>query len=302
VIEMIKRFQITDYIEYIVPDDQITRYLCSGMIVRDRETVFFDANLGEVETRGLLETEKPKYALISHYHLDHAYWGKYVLRSPSVELFVPSREEIYLKDLRYFLAKTGGKGGNARRWNNFVKKGVRFEGFKGFSTYDRSTKLDTGAVKMSFLSAPGHSPGHTAVHFPEEGVLFTSDLGLGPFGPWYGFEDCDIRLYIESIIRLKSLKPKILLTSHNGIFREYIDEVFDHCIHAFFVREEAIRKKLEKGLSKEEIVEEGIYFRKKAKAQGLLKDFLTPWDTVMFDLHRAIIQNGGLEKDFPGVK
>ena len=95
-----------------------------------------------------------------------------------------------------------------------MKNKIRFDGFKEFRTYDGSFDLNTGVVKMAFVPAPGHSPGHTAVHFPEE----------------------------------------------------------------------------------------GIYFTKKARVQGPLKNFLSTWDAVMFDLHREIIMNGGLKKDFPGVK
>ena len=58
----------------------------------------------------------------------------------------------------------------------------------------------------------------------------------------------------------------------------------------------------EMGLSEEEIIEEGIYFRNKIKTQGPLKVFLATWDGMMFDLHRQIIQDGGLGKYFPGVK
>ena len=238
-----KRLRITDHIEYIIPHDEFSRFLCSGMIVRGRATVFFDTNLGEVETRSLLETEKPDFTLISHYHLDHSRWGGYCLEPPSTELFVPSLEKHYLEDLEYFLAKTGGKGLISERWRRFVKNRIRFNGFKGFRTYDGSLKLHTGTVRMTFVPAPGHSPGHTVVHFPEDGILFTSDLGLGPFGPWYGFEDCNIRHYIESIMRLKSMKPKLLLTGHSGIIREDIDAVFDRCIDAFFMRENALKKK-----------------------------------------------------------
>lgn len=297
-----KRLRVTDHIEYIVPDDEFSRFLCSGMIVRGRVTVFFDTNFGEAETQGLLETERPDFALISHYHLDHSSWGGYCLQRPDVELFVPSREEHYLRDLEYFLAKTGGQDLISERWKRFVKNRIRFDGFEGFRTYDASLKLNTGPVKMAFIPAPGHSPGHTAVHFPEDGILFTSDLGLGPFGPWYGFEDCNIRRYIESIMRLKSMKPKLLLTGHSGIIREEIDAAFDRCIDAFFVREDALRKKMEKGLSKEKIVEEGIYFTNKARVHGPLKDFLSVWDAAMFDRHREIIMNGGLERDFPGLR
>jgi hydroxyacylglutathione hydrolase len=296
------RFKVTDHIEYVIPDDEIARFLCSGVIVRDRATVFLDINLGEAETRVLLETEKPEFGLTSHYHLDHSLGGAYILEYSSAEFFVPSPEAKYLKDLDYFFARTGGEDPFFNHWKGFVKRRIGFEGFKGFSTYDRSLRLNTGTVKMEFLMAPGHSPGHTTVHFPGQGILFTGDLGLGPFGPWYGFEDCDIRQFIQTILELKSMRPKFLLTSHNGIIRENIDMAFDRCIDAFFIRESAIRKKLEWGLSKDEIVEEGIYFRNKEKMQGPLRLFLPMWDSVMFDLHREIIMDGGLEKDFPGLR
>ncbi len=298
---MMNRFKVTDNIEYLIPDDEIARFLCSGLIVRDKATVFLDINLGESETRALLKTEKPDFALTSHYHLDHAKGGAYVLEYSSAEFFVPSREANYLKDFDYFFARTGGQGPLLDHWKEFVKERIGFDGFKGFSTYDRSSRLNTGKIKMDFLMAPGHSPGHTIVHFPEQGILFTGDLGLGPFGPWYGFEDCDIRQFIRSIIELKSMRPKLLLTSHNGIIRENIDMAFDRCIDSFFIRENAIREKLERGLSKDEIVEEGIYFRNKEKMRGPLKLFFPMWDSVMFDLHREIIINGGLERDFPGL-
>jgi len=297
-----KRFKITDHIEYIIPNDELTRFLCSGIIVRAGATVFFDTNFGESETRGLLEAEKPDFALISHYHLDHSIWGRVVLERPSGELLVPSREQRYLRDLAYFLSRTGGNGGIAEPWSRFVKNRIRFNGFQGFRTYDGSTKINTAPVKMTLIPAPGHSPGHTAVHFPEEGILFTSDVGLGPFGPWYGFEDCNIREYIESILQLKSLKPKLLLTGHSGMIQEDIDAVFDRCVGAFFVREDALREKMERGLSRDTIVREGVYFMNKAKVQGPLKPFLPAWDAVMFDLHREIILNGGLEKDFPNLR
>ncbi|MFH1488683.1 MAG: hypothetical protein ABII06_07255 [Pseudomonadota bacterium] len=64
-----KRLKITEKIAYLTPEDPISRFLCSGMIVNDSAKVFFDANFGKAGTKELLLSEKPDFALISHYHL-----------------------------------------------------------------------------------------------------------------------------------------------------------------------------------------------------------------------------------------
>jgi glyoxylase-like metal-dependent hydrolase (beta-lactamase superfamily II) len=294
-----KRVKITERIEYLIPENAISRFLCSGMIINDSAKVFLDANFGKADTRALLLSEKPDFALISHYHLDHSWWGGLVRAFSHAALFVPAGEEAYLKDLGYFLEMTQGHGHPALLWANFVREEVQYKAIDHFTPYDSTLDLGLRGVRMSCLPAPGHSPSHMVVYFPDQKILFTSDLGLGPFGPWYGFKDCDITLYVDSLLRLKGMNPRLLLTGHEGIIRKGIDAVFERCIGSFFMREALIRRKLEKGLSRDEIIGEGVYFLKKEKAQGSLKDFLTMWDGVMFDHHLKKIREGGLKKDFP---
>jgi hypothetical protein len=47
------------------------------------------------------------------------------------------------------------------------------------------------------------------------------------------------------------------------------------------------------------IVKEGVYFKNRAKIKGPLRDFLSMWDSVMFDHHMGILGEGGLKKEFP---
>ena len=294
-----KRFRITEHIEYLRPDNEIGRFLCSGMIVRGSGRVFFDANFGEARTKELLVSEKPDFALISHYHLDHALWGGFVRSTSGAELFVPLGEEDYVAKPDLFLERTSGQAPSSGLWKQFVLDHLKFKGVRDFETYDGSFSLDLKKTKMVFFHAPGHSPGHMTVHFPKEGILFTSDLGFGSFGPWYGFEDCDICEYVESLLSLKAMKPSLLLTGHDGVISQGIERVFDRTIEAFFVREDMIREGLEKGRSRASIVENGIYFKNKEKAKGPLKDFLVDWDGRMFDLHVGVLKEGGLHSLFP---
>ena len=84
-------------------------------------------------------------------------------------------------------------------------------------------------------------------------------------------------------------------------FAKDIEGIFDRSIEAFFLREDRIREGLEKGRSRDSIVEDGIYFKNKEKAKGPLKGFLVDWDAVMFDLHIGVLNEGGLDFFFPGT-
>jgi hydroxyacylglutathione hydrolase len=240
--------------------------------------------------------------MVSHYHLDHSFWGGTVRRASVAKLFVPLGEEDYIRKPEFFLQKTLGPMPSGELWRQFVIKALRWRGSPDFTTYDGSFILDLKTTRVVFIPAPGHSPGHMTAYFPEEKILFTSDLGFGPFGPWYGFADCDIRRYVESLFHLKGLKPRLLLTSHDGVISEDIDQGFDRIISVFFMREDMIREGLEQGRSRGSIVEEGIYFRNKEKAKGPLKAFLFDWDSVMFDHHVKVLNEGGLDASFPGTR
>lgn len=297
-----RRFRITDQIEYLRPEKEIGRFLCSGMIVRGSGTLFFDTNFGGVETRELLASEKPDFAVVSHYHLDHSFWGGMVRGASDAEFFVPQGEEDYAARPEFFLQNTIGQMKSGERWRQFVLKTLKWRGCPEFTTYDFSFSLDLKMTRIVFIPAPGHSPAHTTAYFPVEKILFTSDLGFGPFGPWYGFLDCDIRRYVESLLYLRGLKPRLLLTSHDGVIEKEIDGCFDRTISLFFRREERIREGLEKGRSREAMVEEGIYFLNKKKAKGPLRAFLYDWDGIMFDHHLETLREGGLDSLFPGVR
>jgi len=297
-----KRFKITEQIEYLRPENEIGRFLCSGMIVRGSATLFFDTNFGGVRTRELLLSEKPDFAMISHYHLDHAFWGGMVRSASNAELFIPRVEEDYAAKPEFFFQKTLGPLPSGKLWRRFVLETLKWRGGPECTTYDGTFKLDLGKTRINLVSAPGHSPGHMTAFFPEEKILFTSDLGFGPFGPWYGFGDCDIRLYIESVLRLKGLKPRLLLTSHDGAISKDIDGCFNRILSTFFSREDTIREGLANGRSRDAMVEEGIYFLNKEKAKGSLRAFLFDWDAVMFDHHVKVLNDGGLESLFPGAR
>jgi len=197
---------------------------CSGVIVSASEKILIDTNMGPDETLALLRAEQPDIAIISHYHLDHCTWGPLVSEHTDAELFIPEGEERYLTSLDFFIEKTGGAAGLAREWTELTLDVTGYREIRDFSTYPHGHQFLSDDVTIECVGTPGHSPSHTAFYFPKEKILFTGDMGVDRFGPWYGWTDCDLRELIASILKLRSLDVRVLLTSHGGVVTSGIEK------------------------------------------------------------------------------
>lgn len=74
--------------------------------------------------------------------------------------------------------------------------------------------IDLGHTRLQVLHLPGHSAGHCGFLFLKEGFVFTADLDLSGFGPWYGNLNCRLDHLLDSMDRLIRLKPDYLVTGH----------------------------------------------------------------------------------------
>ncbi len=80
-----------------------------------------------------------------------------------------------------------------------------------------------GGLEVVVLRLPGHTPGHTGLWFPSERVIFSADIDLSGFGPWYGDVYGSIDDFLTSIRRLDDLvdeasargrHPVTIISSH----------------------------------------------------------------------------------------
>ena len=295
-----RKTRLTDTITYLEPDSMKSFQACAGLIVEDAgQKLLIDTNMGPGETAAMLEEERPDRAVISHYHLDHATWGATALEHSEAELFVPEREAAYLTDLAFFLEHTAGPFGLAEPWREFSVNVTGYREIDRFTPYTETDRFNVGGTTIEVVGTPGHSPAHMAFRFPEEGILFTGDMGVDAFGPWYGWRDCDLKQLVASTLRLRGLSVNLMVTSHGGIIRSGFSRVWEENLLRLLERERAIYEKLERGMARTDIVEEGIFFRSKADVSEPLRSFLYMWDGAMFDHHRELIAEGGLLSFFP---
>ena len=81
--------------------------------------------------------------------------------------------------------------------------------------------INLGAASVEIVPTPGHTPGHLAFYFREEGLLFQGDYDLTAFGPWYGDLYSNIDDTVASLKMLKAVPARIWVTGHDtGLFAE----------------------------------------------------------------------------------
>jgi len=295
-----KPMKIADKVYYIGPDEYESSHVSAGILINSSPKIYIDIYIGEDETVKLLAEEKPDIAFLSHHHIDHTRFLPLIKEYSNAELIVPEGEENYLTDFNFFEKKTAGQSySSTEKWNLYFKKLSNYKPVTNFKIQADGDKFKSGNVTLECIKAAGHSPSHTVFNFPSEKILFASDIGIGGFGPWYGWLDCNLTDYIESILMLKSLDIDMLITSHDGFFVKDIKHEWDKCLRHFFKREQFVKESLNKGKTKDEIIAQGIYFLNKSKVPDPMNYIITLWDSIMFDHHKNQLENKPLEKLFP---
>jgi len=296
---MFKRTKITDGLEYVEPVETAYPIVSGGIILTSTPKIIIDSNAGPESTKSLLNQEQPDIVIVSHYHLDHAMIGYWAQEMSGTELLIPEGEDRYLTDLDYFIQNTNGSVDKDPKWHYFIKNVVKYRKMEGYGFHDGKTEIRSGQITLKGLPGSGHSPSHTAFYFPEAGILFACDIGLGLFGPWYGWVDCDLGAYVETILSLRSLNVNRILTSHDGIIEKDLQGAWNRCLGYFFKREQIVMDSLDQGKTKQEIVEKGVCFFNKSNLEEPFKTLTTMWDSIMFDHHVEMLENGSLCRAFP---
>ena len=296
-----KRTPITDQLIFLEPDDMRLFRACAGLMVQGARKLVIDANMGP-ETAAFLQTEKPQAAIISHYHLDHGVWGTVAQDHTEADVFIPSGEEAYLTDLDFFVSQTAGPYGLVEAWRRFSVDDCGYHELNHYTAYDPGRSFSDRDVSIVCLDTGGHSPSHRSFYFPDDKVLFTGDMGVDRFGPWYGWTDCDLRRLVEAILTLRGLSVHVLLTSHGGMLTSDIQKAWDRVLKHLVDRENRVAQQLEKGCRPEAIVAEGIFFPQKSQVPEPMQSFLYMWDTAMYDHHHKMLEEGGLARLFPELR
>ncbi|MHB1013229.1 MAG: MBL fold metallo-hydrolase [Desulfobacteria bacterium] len=224
-----------------------------SLYVADGGGILVDAGSDPAEIERLRTESGIAAVVMTHYHEDHF---AFLSRLQDTPVWASAADAPALESLETLLAWYGVLG---NEWEAFYRE--MFEGKFPFVPRKVARRiadgeeLRCGDTRAVAVVAPGHTPGHLCLHFPDDGILFLGDYDLTAFGPWYGDAPCGIDAFRESALRLAAIAADRFVVSHEGpVHRGPIAGKMDEYLAVIDRREEALRDYLRKPRTRGKII------------------------------------------------
>jgi glyoxylase-like metal-dependent hydrolase (beta-lactamase superfamily II) len=228
--------------------------------------VLIDAGMGRSETEACIRSGLD-LVILSHCHHDHR---SSIDTIPSyIPIWCHELEIALIENRDFFIESTGisRSGLNCRR----IFGKLPFHKVHIAKPLHDLEEIDIGGLLLQIIHIPGHSPGHIAIHVPEEKFLFSADISLSPFGPFYGHDFGNIDDSIQSIRRLKGIESEMVITGHFGPFASDIGRRFSEYEEIIYRRNRFIISLLSEARALDDICGTGIIYPTSARLTRVMK-------------------------------
>lgn len=101
-----------------------------------------------------------------------------------------------------------------REWRRQYLDAIHYQARPADENIEDGQQIYTGKTVLQVVHLPGHSPGHCGFLLQPEGFLFTGDICLDTFGPWYGNIHSNVDEYIDSMNAVLDMNLDMLVTGH----------------------------------------------------------------------------------------
>jgi hydroxyacylglutathione hydrolase len=299
----------------IIPGEKGSTFpFCTSIFIDDDTRVLIDPGAGFGPLKKLKETHHIDIVLNTHYHFDHI---AYNYLFDDAKIFINEREGKCFRDRQTIGPLLGMSEVYGDAWVDDWLKRISNPGTKQSpyspqnnhkwwlssarinGTYAWGETLDFGRVTMQMIGAPGHSHGFSCAYFPDYGLVYTADIDLTDFGPWYGGSDGDIDAFVASAREIAGIDAEIFVTGHEkGIMRK---DQFMEGLAVFLEKiEERDRKilgRLTEARTLEELSDMGLIYGK----NFLVDDWIYMWNKIMTKKHlQRLVKNGTVQKKGEG--
>jgi len=255
---------------YYLPGKNKSRFpYCACLYLKGRNLrILIDAGMGEENITPALEAGID-VLILSHCHVDHRLTRRLI---QDVPVWCHATEIEYLKDRKKFIEGVGFRRGGIKA-SHLVDSIAGFFDMPIERTLDDGDEVDLGGFKLVCIYTPGHTPGHLSFFIPEHQLLFTADVDLTHFGPFYGHDFASIDDFIISIQKLKQIKAQIIATGHAGPFNGNIRARLDAYEEIIYRRDQLLLDSLRKPATLQSFYERNLIYRFYPQDEALIKWF-----------------------------
>jgi glyoxylase-like metal-dependent hydrolase (beta-lactamase superfamily II) len=213
------------------------RFVALYLLEGEHSALLVDTGIRESITEALLPylaergipLEKLKWALDTHCDFDHT-GGNGALKAaaPHVQVLAHVEDQPLVEDVQRLIDERYGEFRMTDGFDDPPETTAYLRGVTDLVPLDAALRggevFDLGGREVTVLHVPGHSPGHVAVHDPDNRALMIGDATLGrtvPFAdgsPAFPPTYRDTDPYIASISAFRRFNADLLLTAHYPVY------------------------------------------------------------------------------------
>lgn len=292
----------------VIPGQNKGRFpFCNSLLIDDNVKVIIDPGAGLDLMQQVNRDLDIDLIINTHFHFDHIAYN-YVFDQSRI--FINEREGECFRNRREILTRLGMTDFYGEDWTsgwlerisrpNSVQSPYspqnRHEWWLSTArldgTYRWDEVMDFGAVRMEVVGAPGHSAGFCCLYFPGEGVVYTGDIDLTPFGPWCFGADGDLDQFIQSAEIIANLDAHTFITGHEAgiVDRETFRRELKKFVEIIEQREKRILSAITAPCSLPELFDMGLIYGKKF----LVDEWVRAWDALAVKKHLERLSARGL--------
>lgn len=265
---------------FYIPGENNSRFpYCACLYLKGKKLrVLIDAGMGP-ENMAPVKALGIDLLILTHCHIDHRLTR---MEIADVPVWCHEKEKVYFQDRDYFFTAMG-----------FKRSGLDLNGLFDFAHGMFETEIDhqltdgerieLGGITLETIHTPGHTPGHMAFFIPEHGLLFSGDIDLTSFGPFYGHDFADINDLLVSIKKLRQVKTNMVISGHAGPFKEDLPARFKNYAEVIHTRDRLLLKTLEQAKSIEDFKGSHLFY----KAYPDFPDLIRWFELVHIEKHLA---------------
>lgn len=211
-----KTQQISDNV-YVIPDGRVNLVPNIGIIVGDDSIMVVDTGMGPRNAETVLQevrkiSDKPiSYLAITHFHPEHGMGAQSFPEETRIVVSQAQKQELADKGEAYieFFSGMSPEIADLLSEVKLVTPDIAFES---------KMEIDLGGqlVQLFYFHA-AHTRGDTFVFLPDQKILFGGDIVLDRFFPIMPDTDSSALGWMESLKKLKALKPEILVPGHGSV-------------------------------------------------------------------------------------
>ncbi len=262
----------------LVPAENDGRFpFAHSFLIEGTTRALIDTGCGESVIDALRRERKIDLVIASHSHPDHTALNWKFEGTP---IYAPQ----YAADTFGNFESLGERFAGcelAGEWRAYVRAAMNFRTALATQTFADGHIFDFGKIKLTAIHTPGHTVDHMCLFEPPHGALLSFDLDLSSFGPWYGHAESDIAAFENSIRKVMSLDPRVIVSSHKGIITDDIPTRLQRYLDVIAARDQILLDCLPRVQTLDDLIDLSPFYRGYPYAPTIMRY----WEAQMIRKH-----------------